>query len=331
MDELDVGGKKYISSKRASEITAYAKDYIGQLARAGKVPGTRFGRAWYVEEAAILRHAGKALDVPTIEHDAAVSATGSEAVKLQPALPQKPLLSPHMIAPIAMPKTWSSIRYIEDTEELFPKIVERTPEQAIIEQVNTDFIPPATPVVAAAREEMLKKSRVAALVDGIRPSSPILRVAKFAKPTPRIVPTPQIEGLVPKKNVPETSGKSIPRVTQEIAQPRIPMRVNAPIISPLPRISPLHVGVHWSAGTFAALLVFFSGSVATFTILKILGTPPKVLTATSYVGISPVLESIQDARIFDAGLYALKDFYQTLEMSFGAFIVLASEFIVSLF
>lgn len=56
MDELTIDDKKYISSKRAAQITGYAKDYIGQLCREGYVEARRVGRSWYVLEAAIKDH-----------------------------------------------------------------------------------------------------------------------------------------------------------------------------------------------------------------------------------------------------------------------------------
>jgi hypothetical protein len=56
MDSVVLGGKKYISSKRASEITGYAKDYIGQLCRAGKLDARRVGRNWYVSEEEAREH-----------------------------------------------------------------------------------------------------------------------------------------------------------------------------------------------------------------------------------------------------------------------------------
>jgi len=56
MDEILIEEKKYISSKRASEITGYAKDYIGQLCREGRVPARLVGRGWYVLETAIQDH-----------------------------------------------------------------------------------------------------------------------------------------------------------------------------------------------------------------------------------------------------------------------------------
>lgn len=56
MDELVVDGEKYISSKRAARLSGYAKDYIGQLCRGGKIEAKMVGRSWYVKESAITEH-----------------------------------------------------------------------------------------------------------------------------------------------------------------------------------------------------------------------------------------------------------------------------------
>lgn len=56
MDELLIEEKRYISSKRAAKLTGYAKDYIGQLCREGRVPARLVGRSWYVLETAIQDH-----------------------------------------------------------------------------------------------------------------------------------------------------------------------------------------------------------------------------------------------------------------------------------
>ena len=56
MDEILIEEKRYISSKRAAKITGYAKDYVGQLCREGRVPARLVGRGWYVLESAIQDH-----------------------------------------------------------------------------------------------------------------------------------------------------------------------------------------------------------------------------------------------------------------------------------
>lgn len=56
MDEITIDGKTYISSKRAAGITGYAKDYVGQLCREGRVEARLIGRSWYVFEESIRKH-----------------------------------------------------------------------------------------------------------------------------------------------------------------------------------------------------------------------------------------------------------------------------------
>src|SRR3989344_2013524 len=49
MDELQISGKRFISSRRIARDNGYTADYIGQLIRGGKVTGQKVGRAWYVD------------------------------------------------------------------------------------------------------------------------------------------------------------------------------------------------------------------------------------------------------------------------------------------
>lgn len=48
--------KKFISARKAAEITGYEQDYIGQLARMGRVLARQIGRAWFIEEQSLLSH-----------------------------------------------------------------------------------------------------------------------------------------------------------------------------------------------------------------------------------------------------------------------------------
>lgn len=47
-DSITVEGIDYISSKRAAELSGYAHDYVGQLARSGQIDAQRIGGLWYV-------------------------------------------------------------------------------------------------------------------------------------------------------------------------------------------------------------------------------------------------------------------------------------------
>jgi hypothetical protein len=55
-DSLIIGGRIYISSRRAAEISRYSNDYVGQLCRGGKVPAQMMGRAWFIDQEALLKH-----------------------------------------------------------------------------------------------------------------------------------------------------------------------------------------------------------------------------------------------------------------------------------
>ncbi len=54
--DINLGGTIYISSKRAAEITGYAQDYVGQLARAGSIEAKRVSGLWYVIEASLIKY-----------------------------------------------------------------------------------------------------------------------------------------------------------------------------------------------------------------------------------------------------------------------------------
>ena len=57
MDEpIIIEGKEYISARRAAEIAKYANDYVGQLARGGKIQAQKVGKIWYVEKESLLKH-----------------------------------------------------------------------------------------------------------------------------------------------------------------------------------------------------------------------------------------------------------------------------------
>ncbi|MGD0328641.1 MAG: hypothetical protein ABSB00_02940 [Minisyncoccia bacterium] len=102
MDEILIEEKKYVSSKRAAKMTGYAKDYIGQLCREGRVPARLIGRNWYVLEAAIQDHKFGKTEIKSKEPVKAIS----------PALAGTPVLSP----------TWESPRYEASSEELLPSM-----------------------------------------------------------------------------------------------------------------------------------------------------------------------------------------------------------------
>ena len=67
-------GKDYVSASKAAKLTSYNQDYVGQLARAGKILSRQIGNRWYVERAGLLAHKS--------QKDALLGAVQAEAVGL---------------------------------------------------------------------------------------------------------------------------------------------------------------------------------------------------------------------------------------------------------
>jgi len=72
-------GKEYLSAARAAEITGYAQDYVGQLARGSAILSHQVGNRWYVERQSILSYKR--------EKDRLLAAVQSEAVGLARPIP----------------------------------------------------------------------------------------------------------------------------------------------------------------------------------------------------------------------------------------------------
>jgi len=68
-------GKDYISASRASKLTGYHQDYVGQLARKGSILSRLIGNRWYIEREGLLVHKA--------EKDKLLAAVQAEAVGLR--------------------------------------------------------------------------------------------------------------------------------------------------------------------------------------------------------------------------------------------------------
>ena len=54
--EIEVDGKKYVTSKIAAKEVGYSQDYVGQLARGGEIMAERSGGLWYVNLESLRTH-----------------------------------------------------------------------------------------------------------------------------------------------------------------------------------------------------------------------------------------------------------------------------------
>lgn len=105
MNEIVIDDKKYVSSKQAAELTGYAKDYVGQLCREGRVPARLIGRSWYVLASAIQDHKFGGIDLK--------KQTPTNSVSKEP----EPVIS----------QTWEAPRYKAEPETYFPSINKLAP------------------------------------------------------------------------------------------------------------------------------------------------------------------------------------------------------------
>ena len=150
MDELEIAGRRYLSTRRAGKEHKYHSDYIGQLIRGGKVVGKKVGRSWYVEEESLNAYLNgegqkskgvvKKVAAEPIEEPVVVAVEPEPVIKSEPVLePIKVSVEEKIIEPIAVqkveeehrilintPKTRqnksSGLHYIADDAPLLPEI-----------------------------------------------------------------------------------------------------------------------------------------------------------------------------------------------------------------
>lgn len=103
---ISFDGKDYISASRASELSGYNQDYIGQLARGSKIPSRQIGNRWYVDRQALLEHKES--------KDALLAAVQSEALGIH----TKPTVESATIE--YGPSVENFYTYNEDKADLIP-------------------------------------------------------------------------------------------------------------------------------------------------------------------------------------------------------------------
>lgn len=115
MNEITIGNKVYISSKRAAEITGYAKDYIGQLCREGRIDARLIGRNWYLFEDSIRGHRFGNMPKTDVEEPSAVEfQRGIPAVD---ALWDSPRYEPEAPDPIVALVNESALEATQEAHE----------------------------------------------------------------------------------------------------------------------------------------------------------------------------------------------------------------------
>ena len=300
MDELDIKGNKYISSKRASELTGYAKDYIGQLARAGKINGTRMGRAWYVEEASLLAHASS--DQQSVS---SAEQERKEEEKEKEEKREEVVASPVHIRVSQMPQQfmskapplpssvhsgmqrWTPATYSNDDADLLPKPLKEHRAESIANGEEDTAQEVSVPVRSPISEELAGAVRIKILEERAR------------------------------MNAPEASRTTF-RIAEKANKIKTKRRGHNGVLSLGALTAALAIFLFFSAGLFVSSEITLTG-------------PAKDSTANVLVGSEYFKDVIAQFPPFAQGFAALQGFFGTLFVSFGDFISKGVQFLSSLF
>lgn len=146
MDEIIIEEKRYISSKQAAKMTGYAKDYIGQLCREGRVPARLVGRSWYVLESAIQDHR---FGNPSIESDGSATSEPFSSTRYT-STAEEVLPSINQLKIVSKAHNDESVEVndsIEPLQDSWRSWFERV-EEAATEAIATSHSSPEEPLVA---------------------------------------------------------------------------------------------------------------------------------------------------------------------------------------
>jgi len=157
MDELQISGKRYISSRRVARENGYTSDYIGQLIRAGKITGQKVGRAWYVDAAsfdAYLGAEGITNTEESAEFPAEVSKIAEDGEVVQGATEPEEVAQPALEE--VLPVMATEVQSEEDESEVNNIAVRETKEEEIpsaSEEIKNNESVYHIPLHVVAREE----------------------------------------------------------------------------------------------------------------------------------------------------------------------------------
>lgn len=131
-------GCDYVSASRAARLTGYHPDYVGQLARNGKILSRQIGNRWYVDRDQIVAHKN--------EKDALLGAVQSQSVGIQVTKEQEQSTYHHSPEPF--------FKYRTEAHDLLPKPNndQRLAHKALYEEYESESQPIAIHRVHDKRE-----------------------------------------------------------------------------------------------------------------------------------------------------------------------------------
>src|SRR3989344_2500809 len=166
MDEIELGGRKFISARRAAKDNGYATDYIGQLIRGGKIEGQKGGRGWFVEVSSLenylrgdVSHTPPAQNfVPRVEVQeervgpTKVSEKKEKSIETHeryiPIRHADDIHPTGSFSPAKIQSHYPLLTYLSDAEDSLPFLADNKEEEEIsfIQQTATSAVKPVTKI-----------------------------------------------------------------------------------------------------------------------------------------------------------------------------------------
>ncbi|MBL4644577.1 MAG: hypothetical protein JKX80_01795 [Candidatus Pacebacteria bacterium] len=163
-DTFSYDGVEYISTLRGAELTGYAQDYIGQLARNGEIEARKVGRRWFIGRETLTDHKkhndGLLAAVQSQSSGVLSSSEGRESTA------QRHVDVDAEGAPVAIEIHTNvepgdinfNVRYVSETnQELVPKMLPKGPVKNIYAPGDIDKVPFGH--VASGDSDILTKKR----------------------------------------------------------------------------------------------------------------------------------------------------------------------------
>jgi hypothetical protein len=131
MDEVTIGGIKYLPASKLAKEYRYTSDYIGQLCRSKKIDAQLVGRSWYVNPESLLNHKKSRYSSKLALSSKSKKDEVIEEVKIriEPVLKKTTVRSIQNTSLNALPKNnfakridWKPLRYEIDESDLLPPL-----------------------------------------------------------------------------------------------------------------------------------------------------------------------------------------------------------------
>lgn len=172
---ITVLGKEYLSASAAAKLSGYNQDYVGQLARSGKIPSQQMGNRWFIEKDALLNHKE--------EKDALLAEVQAEAVGLHAPSTnstQETAAEPLSNAEISKPEPFFT--YSAEQANLLPPIAALDKPAQQIEIHKEPLLPVATaPAQPEAKPIQIQKTFAPPMVER-KPLTPLKPAAAQHRP-----------------------------------------------------------------------------------------------------------------------------------------------------